>query len=224
MNKIEEQNQKRRIVKDNPFIRNNIKDSEYWLGFIAADGFISGTKIGISLKSTDIDHLYKFKKFLGYEVSIKKRIMKSSNRNNHEICEIYFRSQLVSEYLISLGIIPKKSITLNYKGIITNDFLRGVIDGDGCIRYRGTKSGSEILISSGSEIFANQLKDYITKQFNVYCSIRIDTRSFRKTPLYTVSIYGGTYNVLSIYENADTYLTRKYFTATTIRNNRKTTP
>jgi hypothetical protein len=220
MSTREEVDLKRRTVKDNPFINGNINNSNYWLGFFAADGFINSTKIGITLKYSDINHLYKFKDFIGYDIPVKRKVSKDS----YERCETYFRSPLIVKYLINLGITPRKSITLDYKGEFTNDFLRGVIDGDGCIRERIKSRGNELIISSGSEIFANQLRDYIIKQFNVYCSIRVDNRSHRKSPLYDVCVSGGTYDVLSIYENADTYLTRKYLTATSIRNNRKKTP
>lgn len=220
MTKREEVDLKRRIVKDNPFLKKDINNSDYWLGFIATDGNINSNRIRIGLKGRDINHLYKFKNFIGYNIPVKKRLIK----NDYEVCETYFRSPIISEYLLDLGITPKKSTTLEYKGKFTNDFLRGVIDGDGCIRQKIKSRGAEIMISSGSKIFANQLKDYITKQFNVYCSIRIDNRSHRKSPLYTVCVSGGTYDVLSIYENADTYLDRKYLTATSIRNNRKKTP
>ena len=42
------------------------EEKAYWLGFLYADGNVSNTKneVGITLQSSDIKHLYKFKTFL----------------------------------------------------------------------------------------------------------------------------------------------------------------
>lgn len=210
--KFEEMVNNRRVVKNNPFKNLDSKDTQYWLGFLCADGGLFGNRITLGLQEKDKNHIDKYINFIGSKIT-KKLIKKIMNNKIFITYSTSFRSTIVYNFLSSLGIIENKSLILEYKGNITNDFLRGVIDGDGYIR----KNHQEVSISTGSLKFAKQLQKFIMSYYKVNCTIRL-----AKINLYCVGVYGGKQvgKILNeLYQNANTYLERKYFNAMLIRNN-----
>lgn len=204
-------NQNRRFVKNNPFEDLSNPEVQYWLGMLAADGTISGTRLTLGLKEQDKTHIEKFIKFLGGKVKIRKTC--KDEKYYSYTCS--FRNKEVIDFLEKLGIIANKSLTLDYKGEITLDFLRGIIDGDGYIRK---KSLDEISILTGSKLFANQLVTAIKKLFNIEAKLYI--RMF-KNEMYYVTILGKKRvpKILDeLYLNACIFLDRKYNNAILDRN------
>ena len=112
------------------------EDKAYWLGFLYADGCIASNRntVEIALSIEDIEHLYKFKKFMDSEHPITTRHMKLG-----EACRIAIRDDVLKNDLVNLGCVPKKSHILKfptYKQIpkeMINHFIRGYFDGDGSI-------------------------------------------------------------------------------------------
>lgn len=82
-------------------------ESLYWLGFLMADGCVSlnNKYIILTLQSRDINHLKKYKGFLGYGGPIFK--------NKLESCGIRFSSAHMKQKLISYGVIPLKGTLIN---------------------------------------------------------------------------------------------------------------
>ena len=146
--KLEGSGGKNRIVNSNPF--SNSSESQYWLGFLAADGNISKTKHSIYLGLKDIDMVILFRDFV--EKSLK--VYYKYNAAGSLLGAVKFENPEIWNYLNDLGITPAKSRTLYYKGIITWDFIRGVFDGDGCI------SAQEPKITTGSLQFKDQLEQF----------------------------------------------------------------
>jgi hypothetical protein len=117
-----------RKVKHNPFIEEG-PDRDYWLGVFCADGCVY--KHRIELGSARPEHLKQYIEFLSCD-NIK--LLKYTHGIYKSDCySVKFSNKGVFDYMCSLGITPKKSHTLEYKGSITWDFIRGVIDGDGCV-------------------------------------------------------------------------------------------
>ena len=111
------------------------KEKYYWLGFLAADGAVVNNSIAVELKSVDRTHLEKFKKFLESDVPIVDRI----NNNQCACSRITINSVNIVNYIKKYNIIQNKSLsfTIPQKEIpdyYLLDFIRGLIDGDGCIR------------------------------------------------------------------------------------------
>lgn len=197
-----------RIVTNNPFIDLKNNNTQYWLGFLSADGSIFKSRISLGLQEKDESHIDKYIKFIGYDIK-KSKVVKD---NKYVSYRTNFRSSKTVKFLNNLGITANKSYTLEYKGDITNDFIRGVIDGDGYIR----KNHNEISIISASPVFAKQLQESIKDIYKVNCTLR----EFRKG-LYVIGVYGRlqVIKVLKeLYTNADTYLERKYLNAMLSRN------
>lgn len=133
----------------NDFFFNNI-DSEikaYLLGFFAADGHIEkrdyasgyALKISISKKDREILELYQYH-IANNEVKIREDITKPT------LCQITIHSKQIGEDLKRLGYDNRKTYTSyslpNISEKFMNHFIRGYIDGDGCVYYQKLKKGA----------------------------------------------------------------------------------
>lgn len=122
---------------------NNTVESMYWLGFIAADGYISKNgHLMISQSSKDLENIVKLSKFLN--TSIYKYVEKPRSSNDFRITEsIMYRINISDKILGSkinemFGVLNgnKKTYTQIKTNFIRSQdhafgFLCGLIDGDG---------------------------------------------------------------------------------------------
>lgn len=117
-------------------------EKAYWLGFIAADGCVykrtGNATIRIAIHEKDIGHLEKLKLFMNSNVNIKTFINDTGYSKNSPtpMCAICFNSVKMAEDLITLGIIPNKSLVLKAPNIDEKFYLPyilGYFDGDGTI-------------------------------------------------------------------------------------------
>lgn len=148
-------------------------EKAYWLGFLAADGCNysrqANASIIINIHQKDISHLQKFKQFIGTNAEIKIFIQNGGFSNNTPMCKIVLNSKKMSQDLINVGVVPKKSLILQPPKINSElylPFILGYFDGDGSIfetkqknfgiSFQGTKEilewiNSILLISSHLE-------------------------------------------------------------------------
>jgi intein/homing endonuclease len=173
--------------------------SQYWLGYICADGNIQYNKIyrvyGVALFSKDQEIIIKFGEFMGDRC-------KYHFRKQNNIYEAKVNSKQLCEYMISLNITPNKGLTLNPNLEITRDFLRGYFDGDGSIR----KDRAEGKITCGSKIFIDRICKLLT-QLKIYYKIREKGNAYdicmeRKLDFLKFLDF--------IYKDSSIYLDRKY--------------
>lgn len=123
-----------RKINQDIFGKLDSDEKAYWLGFIAADGYIyDGTAycVGIGLAKRDLNHIEKFRDFLecDYKIVEDKSTNSYSLRvSNRKFCDDIRR----------LGIEERKS-TKNYSLIANvpnkykDSFIAGYFDGDGAI-------------------------------------------------------------------------------------------
>jgi LAGLIDADG-like domain len=147
-------------VKHNPFADLTNPEVNYWLGLLAADGNI--TDAGqIKLSSVDLDILDKFQRFA------------TCPKPKYEQGRVWtcgFMSKEVAAFLNSLGITPRKSLTLEVQIPLTVDFMRGYWDGNGSFSVK-TKWGVAIEVSTGSLLFSKQLELFLEQhkiEFKTY--------------------------------------------------------
>ena len=115
----------------------------------------------------------------------------------------------IGQDLIRLGVVPNKTFVLKYPNFLTEDqhshFLRGYIDGDGCIsKYDGHCCNVSFL---GTYDFCYGAKEIIESILDIHCCIRPDKN------IYKILINGKNQvkKFLNwIYKDAELYLTRKY--------------
>ena len=205
-------------IKSDIFDNIDTEEKAYWLGFIYADGNISDMKsylkksgkyvyrIEVSLMASDINHLNKLKDFLGYEKEIK--ISKAGNR--HERCRLYFNDKHMWHRLNEIGCTPVKSLALKFpeKSIFKTDelirhFIRGYVDGDGCISYCDKAHTAMTLRILGTKHFLENM------QYNI--PLEKDNKITKKDNIYEVTFQRGrgVYVCNFLYKNCEVYLERK---------------
>lgn len=115
------------------------EEKAYILGFIYADGYVTGTKFGIKQCKKDCEILEKIKRALKSNHKIGFYINKNGYVSGNEYCSfIVDRRKMVND-LISLGVCENKSKILefpNYGQVpqeLMKHFIRGYFDGDGSV-------------------------------------------------------------------------------------------
>ena len=138
----------------------------YILGFLYADGcnyMNDSLRVYhwyLQLKSDDIDILDDIRKEIGYtgNISVKQRMKDNTVR---EYADITVCNHHMCQALTEAGVMPNKTLETKYPVFLDDrlarHFIRGLMDGDGCIHKRGdiSISGTEQLIASVREKIEN---------------------------------------------------------------------
>jgi len=103
----------------------------YAIGLIATDGCLANDGLLVDLTSKDREQLLNFCKC----VEVNFKIGTKWNQIGDKCLRIQFKNKLFYDFLLSVGLTPKKSLTMGKLKIPPEyffDFLRGCFDGDGC--------------------------------------------------------------------------------------------
>lgn len=103
----------------------------YAIGLLATDGCLSPPGHLIDLTSLDREQLENFRMCLG----VNFRVTTKRGSSGKECLRIQFKNVIFYNFLLSVGLTPRKSRTLGPLKIPDEyffHFLRGVFDGDGC--------------------------------------------------------------------------------------------
>lgn len=195
------------------FFENNSEELWYFYGFIASDGYVTDERISLTLNERDSAILCKFRDLICSDrplvrkpsvdaitlnifdknlcQSVKQMFGMTSNQKSKEI---EFPTNIPDEYL--------------------KDFIRGIIDGDGCIdttkAYRKDKTytGPRLRIL-GRESFLRTLNEH-SKRFVTHNTNAIN-RKGSEDVFYVTYNFSTAVNFLKwIYENNKISLKRKY--------------
>lgn len=194
------------------------ENSAYWLGFLYADGNISstGNRIEVHLALKDIKHLEKFRKFLKLENEIRSGF----DSKGFGFCHLSVRNKHLWNSLNSLGCYPQKSLILKFPKLsifkgnvqeLTLHFIRGYVDGDGCLCTYKNKNKNSIItqlnlvgtkefLTTVNTIFKN--KGFIRNKSCKNWENKAYSLQFSNVPSRKIARY--------LYENANIYLERKY--------------
>lgn len=154
------------VACDNPtyFDQIDTPDKAYWLGFIAADGCVTGFSAGyprlqIKLARKDRDHLALLHKTLKAKRPIRDTEEVSFGvARSASTLAVY--SPPLANALVTHGITPRKSATLQpWDGPATlmPHYWRGLVDGDGSITINDT---GVYLSFVGSEAVARSFREW----------------------------------------------------------------
>jgi hypothetical protein len=102
----------------------------YAIGLITTDGCLSKDGLLIDLTSKDKEQLNNFSKCLGVDFNIGIKY----NSNGNQSFRVQIKNRFFYNFLLSIGLEPKKSLTIGRVLIPDKyffDFLRGCFDGDG---------------------------------------------------------------------------------------------
>ncbi len=196
------------------------EEKAYWIGFLAADGYIGKDKrLQLKLKKDDYKHIEKFKDFLGYNGIIEyrtsqlgKNIRRHGLKKYYEIALLRVSNKNIWKDLKKYGIINNKSLTLEFPSNISEDvlrhYIRGYIDGDGCWSSDNKKYPTITLtiVSTKNFLFIINkifLKYNLVKQFN----------KIKKPSKIHALAFGGNKQIKKIaewlYKDSIVYLKRK---------------
>lgn len=208
---INQQNRCR--LNEHVFDNINTEAQYYWLGFLYADGNISskGNRLEVRLSINDLDHLEKFRSFLKLTTPIRTGIC-----NEHGFCHLSVRNKHIWNTLNSYGCTPAKSLTLTmpskeFFGNVTNflHFIRGYIDGDGCLCvYKDNNKVRTRLSLVGTENFLMTI-NHVFKGIGCLrnkSSVNYENKAFE----LKFSDVPSRKIARMLYANATIYLDRKY--------------
>lgn len=190
------------------------EEKAYWLGFLFADGSVSSTNnnIELSLSVKDLSHLEKFKLFLNSSTKIKVSTITVNNKN-FDRCRLTVTDKYFKEKLISLGCTPRKSLTIKFPNehifkydYLKYDFIRGYVDGDGCISY--TRTGRLSLSIIGTKEFLQEIKQLFPLSFGK--AFIKDKRWKNNTYYISCSANNADIVLTKLYKDSTIYLERKY--------------
>lgn len=204
-----------KIYSENEDYFFNIDDEKkaYWLGFVYADRCVTiqdKKKYGMTLMLHPKDE-YILELFLK-DIQSDRKV----KRNKAGYVYIRINGKRFVQHLINLGCVPRKSNILRFPSekivpqIFMKDFVRGYMDGDGCIsvyaRERNNLKqemkceikfiGTVSMIDGIRKFFNSSKKILINKHSPTTCQISFAGRKYEKV-------------IDSLYIGADRYLTRK---------------
>lgn len=190
-------------------------DTAYWLGFLLADGCITqptncSPRLSLKLASVDEGHLLKFKQFLSAEQPILREVTSTGRSASY----ITIVSAALCSSLVQYNIVPRKTfIAKPPEALMLNrDFWRGYIDGDGSLGvYR---LGPKISIVGTRETCESFL--LFVREVGITTNVSISPA--KNVCVLSLSCYKAKELAPVLYDNATTYLTRKYETANRIKH------
>lgn len=204
----------------------------YWLGFIAADGTISGNpsrkmKLSIGLKHTDASHLRKLVGLLNHgtirvdDMSKYNSYIGDKRINSGKIAKLEISSTSLCRSIVKRGITPRKtySLKLTKQLKLSRDFWRGYVDGDGSLtKLRNKKGGIATVLTLGGASKSVVLDFRKFLELHGVFDTNISTRKYKK-PFYILSLSGERARRTAelLYKDApiDARLERKYKIAMT---------
>lgn len=153
-------------------------EKAYWLGFMAADGWIvtcNGEVNAVALAVHERDHalLKQFAEFIGF------RSEPRLTRPGSKLFQVKVSSRAMAEDLISHGVVPRKSRILELPLLpqsLYPHYCRGLFDGDGSVLVRGNSIAAQV--TTGSQKLASALRDLLDKYTARPCNLRLDRQAW----------------------------------------------
>lgn len=196
----------------------NNQNKAYVLGFLYADGNVSKEKynIQLSLQEGDKHILEAISKDMETNTPLVYRKSACCNTWQDQYA-LSLHSRKMHMDLCKLGVVPNKTHGITYPYFLSEDlhrhFIRGVLDGDGCIHPPSGKNGKIKSVDiCGTYNFCKQLKEIIETRLDIHCSV-IKVNNNPKQTTYRTTVSGGIQvsKFLDwIYCDANLYLYRKY--------------
>lgn len=212
--------QRKWAVTEDFFQRVDTEEKAYWLGFILADGCVTGNYLQVGLARRDEAHLDKLRAALGTTVPLvfTSRVGIPSFPNHVNTEKVYYGAHLTvgCQRLVldlhKLNIVPRKSMKEvapldQIPDDLHRHFWRGVVDGDGSISSPGRTSGGVTVGLVGSETLCKQFRAFVHSHVTPSgATVRPKGRIFS----VNFSRSAVVYPLLGLlYDDASVYLERK---------------
>lgn len=192
------------------------KDSEelyYFLGFIASDGYISDNEIEIGVNKKDSHIIERFRDLICPD----KPIYTKEKTNSVKLKLNLKEEALMIKNMFGMT-TSKKHKELKFPQNIPNkyikDFMRGYIDGDGCIDTTKAYRGNNVYIGPrlrvlGTYDFLKSFNEY-TKKIYYHKTNSISKKEKEDVYLITYNFSTAKNILKKVYENNNICLNRKY--------------
>ena len=196
-------------------------EMSYVLGFIVADGSLEDAPYlrgrYLRVYSSDMEILTKIKTLMDSQHFIvvtkpKDFLSRGKKYTCKEKYMLRIGSHEIYNDLIALGITPNKSKTIQFLNVpsgFLSCFIRGYLDGDGCIYYYKKQERLVVVFTSGSKEFLQGLSHAINAQYGlnkhkiIYNNGAFQLRySTRESTILLRQVYAPPLNCL--------FLSRKY--------------
>ena len=186
----------------------------YILGLIWADGNLSRNCIEIVLQESDRQILDDISKYVYNKDTLTYRKPRNLISNNIEYkCKPQVRFRITSKEVVNklrkIGLIENKSLICRLPQIdlkMMPHFIRGLLDGDGCIYTKNRRSCRVDIISN--HMMANEISKIVNE------TLKIRSKVYLKTENVSTFTISGRLQILKflewIYKDADLKLDRKY--------------
>lgn len=125
------------VCDDSYFQSLDTEEKAYWLGFLMADGCVSGNNIVITLAARDRGHLEKFLQSVKSTRKIQSSV-RMLNGKAFPLSKVALFSPIMVRDLNGYGVVPRKTPIAKPPQLPTElelHFWRGMIDGDGCLSF-----------------------------------------------------------------------------------------
>lgn len=180
-------------INDNYFnIDKQSHNSAYILGMLASDGCVASSQnqIYIELHRHDRELLEKINAELKNDRPVKDY---TNHSKNYENSKIYFFSKQIKQDLALYNIIPNKThhnldFLQNIDKQYQLDFIRGMFDGDGCIKWSNGSIAWQI--DSTSFITLQHIQKILEEQKIKTTVCKKDDLSIVNLPVYRIYCYG----------------------------------
>jgi len=131
--------------------------SAYWLGFLMADGCVTHKELIVVLQRRDADHLRSLARALGCD----DRPLASVNGGTG--ARLAIGSVALAKQLAGLGVVPGRAGSSD--GVApwmaaSSDFWRGLVDGDGSIKFHPTQKVPSLEVVGAPGVM-EQLASYL---------------------------------------------------------------
>lgn len=177
----------------------------YWIGFIYADGNLTGNRLRIEIQSKDVEIINNIKTDLN---STNKIIIAKNEKKNNRA--IGFCSDKMAADLNKYGVIENKTFKLkeipNIPYPLIRHFIRGYFDGDGTV-YIDSRHNSLRIGFYGTKDFLASIQIHLHKELGTSVNL-----IYKKTGCWLLS-YAKQSDIKKIYDylyaDADLFLKRK---------------
>lgn len=192
------------------------EEKAYWLGFMYADGYVTGTKIvGCKLSTKDEEHLIKLRNTLSPTKPLYYDETSQGFGNNTKSVALILTNRNIFKDLVSKGCIQNKSKLLTFpnESIVPKElihhFIRGYFDGDGSVTAGINPKGHiRILIGIvGTESFLSEIRKALSLEDTKYL-YKYKNKDIHELKVGGTNVVKAIYNFL--YKDATVFLERKY--------------
>ncbi|MBS1722647.1 MAG: helix-turn-helix domain-containing protein [Armatimonadetes bacterium] len=144
-------------------------EAYYWVGFLMADGYFSGSAVKLHLSEKDAAHLSQYAQFVSYRGTCRSACV--NLRNPEVVTQIMAKFSISNQKTYKPCPFPQANDDLVFALIV------GLIDGDGHIRVRREKAYSIDIKMHGSWLgFLEQTDDFLHQ----YCGLKKSKPTFAR--------------------------------------------